>query len=79
MGLVSTLFNAYRYKYDHERHFGLRFCTLYWHFLDIVWVLLLASFFISGALINRNPSNETALRDRVDRSLYVVDPIDQLS
>ena len=52
IGLFVTTFNASRDKYDRERHFGLRFCTLYWHFLDIVWILLLACFVITGILIN---------------------------
>jgi len=52
IGLVSTAFNAGRDKYDRERHFGLRFCALYWHFLDIVWILLLACFVITGMLVN---------------------------
>jgi cytochrome c oxidase subunit 3 len=69
VGLVSILFNANREKYDHERHFGLRFCTLYWHFLDIVWVLLLASFFISVALINQKPSSDGILRERASDRL----------
>lgn len=55
IGLVITVFNANSDKYDHERHFGLRFCTLYWHFLDIVWVLLMACFVIAGLLVNGPP------------------------
>ncbi|MBU6174001.1 MAG: cytochrome c oxidase subunit 3 [Planctomycetes bacterium] len=35
----------------HERNFGLRFCAIYWHFLDIVWVLLLASFIIAAQFL----------------------------
>jgi len=54
IGLMATVINANRDKYDHERHFGLRFCTLYWHFLDIVWVLLMACFAIAGMLINNS-------------------------
>jgi len=54
IGLVSTMFNAHRDKYDHERYFGLRFCTLYWHFLDVVWVFLILAFLVSGWLINGN-------------------------
>ncbi|MEQ1826370.1 MAG: cytochrome c oxidase subunit 3 [Pirellula sp.] len=54
VGLVRATFNAFRSKYDHERSLGLRFCTLYWHFLDIVWVFLIASFLISGWLIERS-------------------------
>ena len=52
IGLFVTTFNASRDKYDRERHFGLRFCTLYWHFLDIVWILLLACFVITAMLVN---------------------------
>ncbi len=53
IGLVATVVNANSDKYDHERHIGLRFCTLYWHFLDIVWVLLMTCFVIAGMLVNR--------------------------
>jgi cytochrome c oxidase subunit 3 len=53
IGLVSVTFNAHRDKYDHERCMGLRFCTLYWHFLDIVWVFLIGSFLVSGMLVNQ--------------------------
>jgi cytochrome c oxidase subunit 3 len=52
VALVSTTMQSYREKYDHERSIGLRFCTLYWHFLDIVWVFLIASFLIAGWLVN---------------------------
>ena len=52
VGLVATVLNANNDKYDHERHFGLRFCTLYWHFLDVVWVLLMACFVIAAMLVN---------------------------
>ena len=55
IGLVATVLNANSDKYDHERHFGLRFCTLYWHFLDIVWVVLMGCFIIAGMLVNGPP------------------------
>lgn len=38
VGLWVTARNALRNRYDHERSVGLRFCTLYWHFLDVVWL-----------------------------------------
>jgi heme/copper-type cytochrome/quinol oxidase subunit 3 len=40
------------FRSDHERNIGLKVCTLYWHFLDVVWVLLLASFWIALVLVN---------------------------
>ena len=52
VGLVITAINANRDKYDHERNFALRFCTLYWHFLDVVWVLLLLSFIVASVCVN---------------------------
>lgn len=43
-GLAFVLFGLYREAYDHERHWPIRFCALYWHFLDVVWVLMLGCF-----------------------------------
>ncbi len=60
VGLVITVWNANRDRYDHERHFGLRFCTVYWHFLDVVWVLLMACFIITGMLVN-SPTIQTSV------------------
>lgn len=57
VGLVITAINANRDKYDHERNFALRFCTLYWHFLDAVWVLLLVSFIVASVCVN-SPSQQ---------------------
>lgn len=52
VGLWWTARNALRHRYDHERSFGLKFCTLYWHFLDIVWLILILSFWIALRLVN---------------------------
>jgi cytochrome c oxidase subunit 3 len=52
VGLWITARQAMRNAYDHERSVGLRFCTLYWHFLDLVWVLLIASFWVALWLVN---------------------------
>lgn len=43
-GLVFLLFGIRRNAYDHERHFPVRFCALYWHFLDGVWIVMLFCF-----------------------------------
>ena len=53
VGLLSIVFKAHQNRYDHERDVGLRFCTLYWHFLDLVWLMLIGSFLITGMLLNR--------------------------
>lgn len=47
-GLVLLVFGMARQNYDHERHFPVRFCALYWHFLDAVWVLMLACFALAA-------------------------------
>lgn len=52
IGLWWTARNALASRYDHERNIGLKVCTLYWHFLDIVWVFLLLSFWIAVVLVN---------------------------
>ena len=55
VGLFITAFNANRDKYDRERNFALRFCALYWHFLDVVWILLMASFIVASVCVNSPP------------------------
>lgn len=52
VGLCIVAVQASRERYDHERFFGLRFCALYWHFLDIVWLVLMACFIITGMIVN---------------------------
>jgi len=52
LGLWWTMRNAFRKAYDHERSIGLLFCTLYWHFLDLVWLILIGSFWITHWLVN---------------------------
>lgn len=42
-GLISLLFtlvNGLRGKYDSQNTLGLELCSIYWHFLDILWVYL---------------------------------------
>jgi cytochrome c oxidase subunit III len=53
VALVSVIFNSQRRLYDHERHWGLRFCAIYWHFLDGVWIVMLVGFIAAIILIRR--------------------------
>ena len=42
-GLISmlvVLVNSLRKKYNSENTLGLELCSIYWHFLDILWVYL---------------------------------------
>jgi cytochrome c oxidase subunit 3 len=34
-------------RYDHERHFAVDFTAQYWHFLDGVWLVMLAAFWFT--------------------------------
>lgn len=45
--LGFVIYQAYRDRYDHERHFAVDNCANYWHFLDVVWVCMLAVFLIA--------------------------------
>lgn len=56
VGLCIVVARAWRRRYDHESYFAIRFCALYWHFLDIVWLLMLIAFGIAAAL-SKLPTN----------------------
>lgn len=34
-------------RYDHERHWPVDFAAQYWHFLDLVWLSMLATFWLT--------------------------------
>ena len=34
-------------RYDHERHGPVDFAARYWHFLDVVWLCMLAAFWLT--------------------------------
>ena len=49
-GLVSivwVMIKAWMMKYDHENYWGVVYCAWYWHFLDIVWLFMLLSFWVA--------------------------------
>jgi cytochrome c oxidase subunit III len=35
-------------QYDHEKYSGVKFAAIYWHFLDIIWIVMFAMFTITG-------------------------------
>ncbi|MEZ6135572.1 MAG: cytochrome c oxidase subunit 3 [Pirellulaceae bacterium] len=51
-GLTMLMFGLHREAYDHERYFPIRFCAMYWHFLDVVWILMLLSFGLAAVVSN---------------------------
>ena len=40
ISLLVTLKNAIKGKYNSQNTLGLELCSIYWHFLDILWVYL---------------------------------------
>lgn len=42
LGIVSI--RSLLGRYDHERHWPVDFAAQYWHFLDVVWICMLAAF-----------------------------------
>lgn len=54
-GIVFLMFGLSRSAYDHERHFPIRFCAMYWHFLDLVWIVMLFSFALA-AYVSKAPA-----------------------
>ena len=45
LGLVAT--RTLEGRYDHERHWPVDFAAQYWHFLDAVWLFMLATFWLT--------------------------------
>lgn len=39
--LLFVTLRAFRDKYDHEYHWGVVVCAYFWHFLAIVWIVIL--------------------------------------
>jgi heme/copper-type cytochrome/quinol oxidase subunit 3 len=39
---------AMRDRYDHENFSGVKYAAAYWHFLDIIWIVMFAMFTITG-------------------------------
>jgi len=46
--LIFVIRQAFRDRYDHERHWAVDHCASYWHFLDVVWALMLITFVITA-------------------------------
>ncbi|MDF1745107.1 MAG: hypothetical protein P1V19_15520 [Gimesia sp.] len=46
--LGVVIYKAYLYQYDHEYHWGVHACSIVWHFLAVVWVVMLLLFCFVG-------------------------------
>lgn len=50
-GVISlswVLYRAGQGAYDHEHHLPVRHTALYWHFLDVVWIVMFSLLWILG-------------------------------
>jgi heme/copper-type cytochrome/quinol oxidase subunit 3 len=45
--LGFVIYQAFRDRYDHERHWAVDHCAGYWHFLDVVWACMLITFVVT--------------------------------
>ena len=45
--LGFVIYQAFRDRYDHERHWAVDHCASYWHFLDVVWACMLITFVVA--------------------------------
>lgn len=45
--LFRVTLEARRGRFDHEFHPGVKLCAIYWRFLDVVWLVMLATFTIA--------------------------------
>lgn len=48
IALTLTIRKAFAGGYDHEHHTGVYHTTLYWHFLDIVWLVMFGTMLAMG-------------------------------
>lgn len=35
-------------RFDHEYHHGVKLCAIYWHFLDVVWLVMFGTFLFTA-------------------------------
>ncbi len=40
ISLLITIYNHFKQKYNSTQFVGIELCAMYWHFLDLIWVLL---------------------------------------
>jgi len=46
--MAIVTYNAHRGRYDHEQYMAVKHAALYWHFLDVIWLMMFTVFTITG-------------------------------
>jgi cytochrome c oxidase subunit 3 len=49
--LLIIFRNGMRGKYSAEKHWGVEAATIYWHFVDVVWIFFYPALYLIGALL----------------------------
>jgi heme/copper-type cytochrome/quinol oxidase subunit 3 len=48
IALIRVGYQARRGAYDHEHYQPVRHAAMYWHFLDIIWILMFLTFLVTA-------------------------------
>jgi cytochrome c oxidase subunit III len=48
VGLGLTTAHAFQGRYDHENYTGVTSAAMYWHFLDVVWIIIFLGILLAG-------------------------------
>ena len=46
--LLVVTYHAHRGRYDHEHFASVQYLAMYWHFLDVVWLILFGVLLLAG-------------------------------
>jgi heme/copper-type cytochrome/quinol oxidase subunit 3 len=46
--MFNVTLNAFAGKYDHESHGPVKHAAMYWHFLDVVWIVMFGTLILVG-------------------------------
>ena len=49
--LLVIYFNARKGLYSAEKHWGVEAATVYWHFIDVVWIFFYPALYLIGSLV----------------------------
>ncbi len=49
--LIIVLRNGMRGGYSQEKHWGVEAATVYWHFIDVVWIFFYPALYLIGVLL----------------------------
>ena len=53
--LILILYRAYRGQFSRQHHVAVAAVTLYWHFVDVVWLFLFGILYLGVTFFQSNP------------------------